>query len=579
MNAPQTFKAVVSRVGSLYGSWLALSVAVLLLVVAMAPASAQPQAAAPMGFDDARHLLNRTSFAAQVSEINEFGKLTRAEAVDRLLAETRRQASYPPPAWSQTYERAYRPEMTQEERMKANRRELVERGLELRTWWVAEMLSTPSPFTERMTLFWHNHFATSQQKSRSATLMYRQNVLFRKYSTGNFAAMLREVGKDPAMLIYLDGAQNRKGAPNENFAREVMELFTLGEGHYTEQDVKEAARAFTGWSLDGDTGEFRFRRAIHDDGVKKVLGQEGRFNGDDMITLLLQQPATGEFVVGKLWREFVSPEPDTAAVKKLAGNWRAANYEIKPLLRDMLMTDAFWAPENRGVLVKSPVDLVIGSLRQFRFSVEDPAPFAVILRQLGQDLFNPPNVKGWPGGEAWLNTSTLLARKGFLNRLFRADEMVKPATVVASKSERADASDMSGMSNILAQPAQPTAQLMDQDMAGQGRQRAQMRLAARGNAAGVQTGRAIDVVNLPPFGVSNQMRGQYFFNAEQWFTQYPQQRLAAQPMANDPTMQAQGDERVWHTVLAGPPVQASKDVPRSLAGLRTLALDPMYQLK
>ncbi len=575
MNAPQTFKAMMNRVGSLFGWWLALSVAVLLLVVAMAPASAQPQAAAPMGFDDARHLLNRTSFAAQVSEINEFGKLTRAEAVDRLLAETRRQASYPPPAWSQTYERAYRPEMTQEERMKANRRELVERGLELRTWWVAEMLSTPSPFTERMTLFWHSHFATSQQKSRSATLMYRQNVLFRKYSTGNFAAMLREVGKDPAMLIYLDGAQNRKGAPNENFAREVMELFTLGEGHYTEQDVKEAARAFTGWSLDGDTGEFRFRRAIHDDGVKKVLGQEGRFNGDDMITLLLQQPATGEFIVGKLWREFVSPDANgaanAAAVKKLAADWRAANYEIKPLLRELLLSDAFWAPENRAVLVKSPVDLVIGSLRQFRFSVEDPAPFAVILRQLGQDLFNPPNVKGWPGGEAWLNTTTLLARKGFLNRLFRADEMVKPSVGAATMATNTSAMDAKPVSepmnatNATATTGQSTAQLMDKDLPGANRQRAQMRLATRGTAA---TGGGADAMTaaLPAFGVANQLRGQYFFNAEQWFAQQPKQR-------------EMNDDIIWRTVLAGPPVQAAKDVPPTLVGLRSLALDPMYQLK
>ena len=552
--------------------WLLACIVALLVAVATASAQPTPTArATPMGFDEARHLLNRTSFAAQTNEIDDYSKLTREQAVDRLLGETRRSAAYPAPAWTAKYERVFRPDMTQEQRMQANRRELVERGLEIRTWWVAEMLSTPSPLTEKMTLFWHNHFATSQQKVRSANLMYRQNVMLRNYATGNFGAMLREVSKDPAMLIYLDGAQNRKGAPNENFAREVMELFTLGEGNYSEQDIKEVARAFTGWSIDPEAGEFRFRRLIHDEGSKTVLGNEGKFNGDDIITLLLQQSATSEFIVAKLWREFVSPEPDAAAVKLLAATWRAANYEIKPLLRAMFLSDAFWAPVNRGVLVKSPVDLVVGSLRQFRFAVEDPAPFAVILRQLGQDLFNPPNVKGWPVGDAWLNTTTLLARKGFLNRLFRADEMVKPATVVASKSEKADAADMGDMM------AQPTAQLMDKDMAGQGRQRAQMRLAARGT--GAQDGGAINVANLPPFGVSNQLRGQYFFNAEQWFTQYPPQKLAAQPMANDPTLQAQGDERVWHTVLAGPPVQASKDVPRNLAGLRTLALDPMYQLK
>ena len=552
--------------------WLLACIVALLLAVATASAQPTPAArATPMGFDEARHLLNRTSFAAQTNEIDDYAKLTREQAVDRLLSETRRTAAYPAPAWTAKYERVFRPDMTQEQRMQTNRRELVERGLEIRTWWVAEMLSTPSPLTEKMTLFWHNHFATSQQKVRSASLMYRQNVMLRNYAVGNFGAMLREVSKDPAMLIYLDGAQNRKGAPNENFAREVMELFTLGEGNYSEQDIKEVARAFTGWSIDADAGEFRFRRPAHDDASKTVFGVEGRFNGDDIVTLLLQQPATGVFIVSKLWREFVSPEPDAALVARLAATWRAANYEMKPLLRAIFLSDAFWSPGNRGVLVKSPVDLVVGSLRQFRFAVEDPAPFAVILRQLGQDLFNPPNVKGWPVGDAWLNTTTLLARKGFLNRLFRADEMVKPAAVVASKSEKADAADMGDMM------AQPTAQLMDKDMAGQGRQRAQMRLAARGT--GAQDASALNVANLPPFGVSNQLRGQYFFNAEQWFTQYPPQKLAAQPMANDPTLQAQGDERVWHTVLAGPPVQASKDVPRNLAGLRTLALDPMYQLK
>ncbi len=555
--------------------WLLVCIVALLLVVGTASAQrTQSTQAAPMGFDEARHLLNRTSFAAQTNDIDDYAKLTREQAVDRLLSETRRTAAYPAPTWTAKYERVFRPDMTQEQRMQANRRELVERGLEIRTWWVAEMLSTPSPLTEKMTLFWHNHFATSQQKVRSANLMYRQNVMLRNYAVGNFGAMLREVSKDPAMLIYLDGAQNRKGSPNENFAREVMELFTLGEGHYSEQDIKEVARAFTGWSIDADAGEFRFRRAIHDDGSKTVFGKEGKFNGDDIVTLLLRQPATGEFIVSKLWREFVSPEPDAAVVAQLAATWRAANYEMKPLLRTMFLSDAFWSSANRGVLVKSPVDLVVGSLRQFRFAVEDPAPFAVILRQLGQDLFAPPNVKGWPVGDAWLNTTTLLARKGFLNRLFRADEMVKPAAVVASKSEKADAADMGGVGNMMAQPA---AQLMDKDMAGQGRQRAQMRLAARGT--GTQDGGAINVANLPPFGVSNQLRGQYSFNAEQWFTQYPLQKLAAQPMANDSTLQAQGDERVWHTVLAGPPVQASKDVPRNLAGLRTLALDPMYQLK
>lgn len=520
---------------------------------------APPVSTAPMGFDEARHLLNRTSFAAQIGDIERFAQLTRAQGVDQLLAETRRQAAYPAPVWAARYERPFRPEMTPEERNKINRREQVERGLELRTWWVAEMLSTPTPFTEKMTLFWHNHFATGQQKVRVAQLMYRQNTLLRSYALGNFGAMLREISKDPAMLVYLDGAQNRKGAPNENFAREVMELFTLGEGRYSEQDIKEVARAFTGWSVDPDAGEFRFRRGIHDDGEKVMFGVRGRLNGDDVVTLLLRQPATAEFVVSKLWREFVSPVPDTNAVRQLAQVWRDANYEIKPLMRAMLLSEAFWAPGSRASLVKSPVDLVIGSLRQFGFSVEDPAPFAVILRQLGQDLFNPPNVKGWPGGDAWLNTTTLLARKGFLNRLFRADEMLKADGSAAPR---------------------PAIALIDRDMMGERRERAQARLALRGGAEG-RTGGGADAVDggalmaaLPPFGISNQLRGQYYFNAEQWFAQQPASTAMRRPSSSNTL-----PDLILRALLAGPPVQAPLDTPHTLTGLRTVALDPMYQLK
>ena len=542
------------------------------MTIALTGVSSHAAAPLQLTAEQARHFLIRTGFAPRQAEVDALTGQPARQAVLEAIRKAQTAAPlHPPPLFlSEPPPVPYRSLETREEKQ-AQRQQQLREGLDIKTWWMREMLESTAPLHERMTLFWHNHFATSQQKVFSSRAMWRQHVLLRSQALGSFRGLLHDVAKDPAMLVFLDGANSRKEAPNENFAREVMELFTLGEGHYSEQDIKEVARAFTGWSIDADAGEFRFRRPAHDEGTKTVFGVEGKFNGDDIVTLLLQQPATGEFIVAKLWRELVSPEPDAATVAQLAATWRSANYEMKPLLRAMFLSDAFWTPANRGVLVKSPVDLVVGSLRQFRFAVEDPAPFAVVLRQLGQDLFNPPNVKGWPVGDAWLNTTTLLARKGFLNRLFRADEMVKPATVVVTKSEKADSADMGNMM------AQPAAQLMDNDMAGQGRQRAQMRLAARGT--GTQDGGAINVANLPPFGVSNQLRGQYSFNAEQWFTQYPPQKLAAQPMANDPTLQAQGDERVWHTVLAGPPVQASKDVPRNLAGLRTLALDPMYQLK
>jgi uncharacterized protein (DUF1800 family) len=202
----------------------------------------------------------------------------------------------------------------------------------------------------------------------------------------------------------------------------VMELFTLGEGNYAEQDIREAARAFTGWSINPDTGEFLWRPFAHDADQKTVLGRSGDFKGDDVLELLLEHPKTAEFVVAKLWREFISPEPDAREVARIAKQFRESRYDIKTALRALLTSDAFYAPENRGVLVKSPVDLVIGTMRQFAVGYSDPLPLTFLLRTLGQDLFSPPNVKGWPGGDAWINSTTLLARRQFLERLFRVDE-------------------------------------------------------------------------------------------------------------------------------------------------------------
>jgi uncharacterized protein (DUF1800 family) len=398
-------------------------------------AFALPLAAqAAMGPDDARHLLNRAGFGAAPREIAEYAGLTRQQAVDRLLAGTRRTATTAAPEWVRepiTPPRTLR-SASQEERQAFLAQE-IRRGFDLRAWWIGEMLATPSPLTERMTLFWHNHFVSSQQKVRHARLMYDQNALLRRHATDNFGELLHAVAKDPAMIVYLDSASNRKGKPNENFAREVMELFTLGEGHYTEQDVREAARAFTGWSLDLDTGAFRFRPFLHDEGSKTVLGRAGSFDGDAVLDILLAQRATAEFVVAKLWREFVAPEPDAQAVRRMAARFRNARYELKVALRELFLSDAFWAAENRAALVKSPVDLVVGTLRALEFQVGDPLPFVLATAGLGQNLFAPPNVKGWPGGEAWINSSTLLGRKQFAERIFRAEEMPRMAMAAAER--------------------------------------------------------------------------------------------------------------------------------------------------
>jgi uncharacterized protein (DUF1800 family) len=383
-----------------------------------------------MGEDDARHLLNRLQFGATPAEVRDAARLSRAQAVDRALSGVRTTPATPLPEWTRDWTPRRQLREASEEERRALLDQEIRRGFELRGWWLEEMLASPSPLTERLTLFWHNHFTSSLQKVKSVNLVARQNLLLRRHALGNFRELLHAVARDPAMLVYLDSASNRRGQPNENFAREVMELFTLGEGRYAEADIREAARAFTGWSIDPETGGFLFRRFAHDEGEKTVLGRTGRFDGDDVLGILLEQPGMGELLVGKLWREFVSPDPDPAEVRRLARRWREAGWETKPVLREMLLSRAFWSADNRGSLVKSPVDLVVGTLHTFGIAVDDGMPFALILNGLGQNLLNPPNVKGWPGGEAWINSSTLLARKQFVERLFRAEEMPVAARMV-----------------------------------------------------------------------------------------------------------------------------------------------------
>jgi uncharacterized protein (DUF1800 family) len=403
-------------------------------------AAALPAAARPLGFDDARHLLNRTSFAANTQEIQEFSQLTRAAAADRLLGWAGRAPTVPAPEWTRLrYEPPPRPALLSDEARKDYQRQLIGQARDLKAWWMAEMLTTPSPLTEKMVLFWHNHFVSSLRKVRMPLLMYRQHVALRQHALGSFRDMLHAMARDPAMLIYLDGAASRKGQPNENFAREVMELFTLGEGRYTEDDVKEAARAFTGWSVDRETGEFMSRPAVHDAGIKIVLGVTGRHDGAAVLDILLARPETAEFIVSKLWREFIAAEPDLREVRSIAQKFRTSGYDIRTALRELLTSDAFYAPQNTASLVKSPVDLVVGTLRQFRMTVADPLPFALTVGRLGQDLFAPPNVRGWPGGDAWINATTLLARKQFLEMAFRGSEAgMQPAMQGALRSLQFD---------------------------------------------------------------------------------------------------------------------------------------------
>lgn len=286
----------------------------------------------------------------------------------------------------------------------------------LQGWWLYRMLNTPHPLKERLTLFWHDHFATSLAKVAQSELMFRQNQLLRKHALAKFGPLLMDVGRDPAMLLWLDSNSNVKGKPNENYGRELLELFGLGVGNYTERDVKEAARAFTGWTTAG--GEYVFVDSLHDGGEKRVLGRTGNFNGDDVVRIVLEQPACARFLVRKLFAEFISENepPPAKLIEPLAEQFRKSDYDVAGLIATMLRSNLFFSEHAYRARIKSPVEFVVGSVAL----LDDEVSFerlAQLMDGLGQTLFAPPNVKGWDGGKAWLNTATLVARHNLAAKL------------------------------------------------------------------------------------------------------------------------------------------------------------------
>ena len=298
---------------------------------------------------------------------------------------------------------------------------------ELRGWWLYAMLHTLHQLREKTTLFWHNHFVSSIAKVHRAELMFKQNRLLRQHALGKFGPFLLAVSKDPAMLVYLDSNSNVKGRPNENYAREVMELFSLGVGNYTEQDIREAARAFTGWHSDGD--EFEFEPALHDEGPKTVFGKTGNWNGDDVVRFCLEKDCTARFLVRKFYRSFVGEvhDPPDALLEPLASQFRKSDYDVAALLATMLGSRHFFSVHAYRQRIKSPVEFAVGTLvaATSRSALDEGrvAQEALINRVdgMGQSLFAPPNVKGWPGGKNWLNTSTVLARHNFALDIASAD--------------------------------------------------------------------------------------------------------------------------------------------------------------
>ena len=296
-------------------------------------------------------------------------------------------------------------------------------AIQIRAEWLQRMLSGTEPIRERMTLFWHNHFATSIAKIQDAELMRRQNDLIRQHALGKFGPFLREMSRDAAMLIWLDSNQNVKEHPNENYAREVMELFSLGVGNYNEKDVQEAARAFTGWHVAAaNLGERRyvFRESDHDGGQKTFLGQTGNWNGDDIIRILLEQPACARFLVRKLYAFFINENgsPTDAFLQPLVDQLKKSDYDIAATVKTMLKSQHFFSTAAYRQKMKSPIDYCLGVARLFGTGSTGSvviSPYSLInaLELQGQQLYKPPNVKGWEGGKSWLNTATVLARHNF----------------------------------------------------------------------------------------------------------------------------------------------------------------------
>jgi hypothetical protein len=284
----------------------------------------------------------------------------------------------------------------------------------LKAWWLYRMYWSPDPLGERLTLVWHNHFATSNDKVRDVAVMRRQNEIFREHGRGPFGELLRAVVHDPALLIWLDAPSNRKGQANENLARELMELFTLGVGHYTEQDVKEAARALTGWKVAQDA--FRDWAPEHDDGEKTILGRKGRWTGDDLVRLLLEHPATSHRLAWRLCEWLMGEKVvDAAALDALAAGLRAHGLDIGWAVEAVLRSRAFFAEANLGSRVLGPVEYLVGVPRALECF--DPPPSSLLLGEwsarLGQDLFYPPNVGGWKGGREWLTTQAIIGRANY----------------------------------------------------------------------------------------------------------------------------------------------------------------------
>ncbi|HEY0393680.1 MAG TPA: DUF1800 domain-containing protein [Candidatus Elarobacter sp.] len=403
----------------------------------------------------AAHLLRRAGFGGSPADVDRFAAMSPRDAVDALIRfpDTAALPASPaledPPAPPRGLFGGMMPGNAQnaapgmaadpsaadarkafQMQRNRNRRQNL---IALQQWWLGRMIASPAPLQEKMTLFWHGHFTSSPEKGTSAQELFMQNQLFRQYALGNVRDLTLHVSQDPAMLRYLDNNVNVQAHPNENYARELMELFTLGIGNYTEQDIRESARAFTGWTFrrnpDG-TGTFADNRRQHDDGPKTFLGQTGNFSGADIIGIIFRQPAAPRWFAKKLLAFFVYMDPEPQLVDHVAALIRKNDFELRPVMSTLLRSNVFFSERAYRALVKSPVEFVVGTHQLFGIPQVAPVELAT-LRAMGQVLFYPPNVKGWDGGAAWINSATILTRENFANAVAQNPKMMQGADWIA----------------------------------------------------------------------------------------------------------------------------------------------------
>lgn len=386
----------------------------------------------------AQHLLNRAGFGGPPAQVLALRNMGAEEAVDHLLSYESVETE--PSATGQFDSTIMAPRneadrnrfrqarqkgdeksleqfrMQRQERQRMDRRQMVD----IQQWWFERLIESPRPFQEKMVLFWHGHFATGYRPVEDSYQMFKQNELFRTHAAGNFKSDLTQgIIRDPAMIKYLNNNQNNRNSPNENLARELMELFTLGEGRgYSEDDIKQGARTLTGYTFLDD--EFQYLERNHDDGMKTIFGKSGRWDGHDFVELIFTRPSAANFICEKLYRYFVNDAPNgfdrtqQSVIRKMAAKLRKSNWELKPLLRQLFLSEHFYDSENTGAVIKSPIQLTVQAVRSLRTPNRDLTQLNEACTLMGQNIFNPPSVKGWEGGRKWINTSTLFIRQNVL---------------------------------------------------------------------------------------------------------------------------------------------------------------------